>query len=114
MQFTLYRDEYGKVKKTRQSTEILVNELRRNTTEIHAKASNESAATQMARGASAAMLYFDEIEFTPFFDFILANSAPAFISTSLICISKGSLHSKFFGSSENEYCVFAIQTGKLP
>lgn len=78
MQFTLYRDEYGKVKKTRQSTEILVNELRRNTTEIHAKASNESAATQMARGASAAMLYFDEIEFTPFFDFILANSAPAF------------------------------------
>ena len=32
----------------------------------------------MARGASAAILYFDEIEHTPFFDIILANSAPTF------------------------------------
>ena len=41
------------------------------------------------------------------------NSAPAFILISFTCILNGSLHSKFFGSSENEYCVFAIHTGYL-
>jgi hypothetical protein len=32
----------------------------------------------MGRGASAAMIYMDEIEHTPFFDELLSNSAPAF------------------------------------
>ena len=41
------------------------------------------------------------------------NSAPALNTTSCTCILNGSLHSKFLGSSENEYCVFAIHTGKL-
>ena len=31
------------------------------------------------------------------------NSAPARKTTSCTCILKGSLHSKFFGSSEKEY-----------
>ena len=78
LQFLEYKDASGRVKKTRQSTVIMENELRNNMVEIHAKAANESAATKMARGASAAMLYFDEIEFMPYFDYILANSAPAF------------------------------------
>ena len=37
---------------------------------------------------------------------ITINSAPAFNTTSLICILNGCIHSKFFGSSENEYCVY--------
>ena len=43
--------------------------------------------------------------------FTTTNSAPFFSSTELICISNGFLQSKFLGSSENEYCVFAMHTG---
>ena len=42
------------------------------------------------------------------------NPAPDFISTFLTCILYLLLHSKFFGSSEKEYCVLAIQTGNFP
>ena len=40
--------------------------------------------------------------------------APAFRIISLTVILNGSSHCRFFGSSENEYCVFAIQIGKFP
>ena len=43
---------------------------------------------------------------------ITINSAPVLSHTSLTVILNGSLHSKFFGSSDKEYCVFAIQIGK--
>lgn len=78
-QFRSYKGDDGRVKKTRQSSEILENQLMHNKITIHAKANNESSANMMARGASAAMIYFDEIEHTPFFDTILANSTPAFM-----------------------------------
>ena len=39
--------------------------------------------------------------------------APAFSSTSLTLNSKDSVQSNFFASSENEYWVFAIHTGKF-
>ena len=46
--------------------------------------------------------------------YITIKPAPAFNSISLIFILNFSLHSIFFASSENEYCVFAIQIGKFP
>ena len=45
---------------------------------------------------------------------ITINPAPVFNITSFTCILNGSSHNKFFASSENEYCVFAIHTGNFP
>ncbi len=42
---------------------------------------------------------------------ITMNFAPVFRITFLTCILNGSIHNKFFASSDNEYCVFAIHTG---
>ena len=78
LQFKRYMDVDGKTKKTQQSTEILKNKLFNNELIIHPKPTSKAHAQGMARGASAAMLYFDEIEHTPFFDELLSNSAPAF------------------------------------
>jgi hypothetical protein len=78
LQFKRYQGDDGKVKKTRQSTEILENKLLHNRLDIHPKPTSLGHAQGMARGASAAMLYFDEIEHTPYFDELLSNSAPAF------------------------------------
>jgi hypothetical protein len=76
--FKKFLDADNKIKKTQQSTEILKNKLFNNELIIHPKPTSRAHAQGMGRGASAAMLYFDEIEHTPFFDELLSNSAPAF------------------------------------
>lgn len=99
MQFKRYMDIDGKAKKTRQSTQILNNSLRKNKITIHAKASSISNAESMARGASSAFMYFDEIEHTPFFDIILQNSAPAFATAHENALSAGLPTCRIFSST---------------
>lgn len=82
LQFKKYLGEDGKVKKTRQSSEILENRLLHNKLSIHPKPASLSHAQGLGRGGSGAILYFDEIEHTPFFGEILSNSAPLFKTAS--------------------------------
>ena len=77
-QFRKYYDDDGKVKSNQFSTQTLRNKRLHNEIVIHAKPSSISHAEGMARGASANIMYFDEIEHTPYFDVLLANSSPAF------------------------------------
>lgn len=78
MQFKRYIDKEGKEKKARKSTEKLENNLLHNQISIHPKPSSLSHAQGLGRGGSGAILYFDEIEFTPFFGEVLSNSAPLY------------------------------------
>lgn len=92
LQFKRYLDNEGKQKKTRQSTEILKNDLLHNQLEIHPKPSSLSHAQGMGRGGSGALLYFDEIEHTPFFGEILSNSAPLYKTASENAAAVGKPH----------------------
>ena len=82
MQFIKYIGDDGKVKKSRQATEKLENGLRKNVIEIHPKPTSLAHAQGMGRGGSGTILYFDEIEFTPYFGEILSNSAPLYKTAS--------------------------------
>lgn len=82
MQFSRYADKDGKIKKARRATESLENNLLHNQLIIHPKPTSLAHAQGMARGDSGAILYFDEIEFLPFFGEILSNSAPLFKTAS--------------------------------
>lgn len=82
LQFRRYMDSEGKMKKSRQSTEILENNLLHNRLDIHPKATSLAHAQGLGRGGSGSILYFDEIEHTPFFGEILSNSAPLFKTAS--------------------------------
>jgi len=82
LQFRRFMGEDGKIKKSRQATEKLENNLLHNTLEIHPKPTSSSHAQGLGRGGSGAILYFDEIEHTPFFGEIMANSAPLFKTAS--------------------------------
>lgn len=82
MQFRKYLDNEGKLKKARGSTEILENSLLHNKLEIHPKPTSLAHAQGLGRGGSGSILYFDEIEHTPFFGEILSNSAPLFKTAS--------------------------------
>ena len=105
LQFKRYQDPEGKVKKTRQSTEILENKLMHNRLTIHPKPTSLSHAQGMARGASAAILYFDEIEHTPFFDELLSNSAPAFKTAADNARAAGKPFARVFSSTPSCKCL---------
>lgn len=77
VQFIRYYDD-GKIKKSRQSAENLENNVRHNKLIIHPKPTSPTHAEGMARGDSGAIMYYDEIEHTPFFPILMENSAPAF------------------------------------
>lgn len=96
LQFKRYMDADGKVKKTRQSTEILENKLLHNMVEIHPKPASLSHAQGLGRGGSGAILYFDEIEHTPFFGEIMSNSAPLFKTASENAAIAGKPYGRIF------------------
>ena len=96
LQFKKYLGEDGKIKKSRQSTEILQNNLLRNSLEIHPKPTSLSHAQGLGRGGSGAILYFDEIEHTPFFGEILSNSAPLFKTASDNAAKVGKPYGRIF------------------
>lgn len=82
LQFKKYMGDDGKIKKAKQSTQILENNLLQNVLKIHASARSESSAQNMGRGSSGSVLYFDEIEFTRYFPIIWANSSPLYKTAS--------------------------------
>ena len=96
LQFRKYQAEDGKIKKSRQSTEILENNLLHNSVEIHPKPTSLSHAQGMGRGGSGTILYFDEIEHTPFFGEILSNSAPLFKTASENAAAAGLPYCRIF------------------
>lgn len=82
LQFRKYMDSEGKIKKSRQATENLENNLLHNKINIHPKPTSLSHAQGLGRGGSGSILYFDEVEFVPFFGEVMSNSAPLFKTAS--------------------------------
>lgn len=99
LQFRRYIAEDGKIKKSRQAAEILENNLLHNKLIIHPKPTSLSHAEGMARGDSGAILYFDEIEHTPFFPDLLSNSAPLFKTASENAALVGSPYCRVMSST---------------
>ena len=99
MQFIRFYDNQGKVKKSRQATERLENGLRRNLIEIHPKPTSLAHAQGMGRGGSGTILYFDEIEHTPFFGEILSNSAPLYKTASENAKAAGLPHARIMSTT---------------
>lgn len=96
LQFKRYMADDGKVKKARQSAKILMNSMLHNELHIHPRPSSLSHAQGMGRGGSGAILYFDEIEHTPFFGEILSNSAPLFKTASENASAAGKPYGRIF------------------
>lgn len=96
LQFKRYTDSDGKIKKAKQSTEILENNLLHNELKIHASAKSLAAAQNLGRGSSANVIYYDEIEFTLFFPEILSNSAPLYKTAAENAALAGKAYGRIF------------------
>lgn len=82
MQFIKYFGEDDKVHKNRQSTKVFQNKQFNNNLHIYPKPASDQHAQSIGRGGTGSILYYDEIEHTPFFGTILTNSAPLFKTAS--------------------------------
>ncbi|MCM1220663.1 MAG: hypothetical protein NC548_39860 [Lachnospiraceae bacterium] len=103
LQFSKFLDSEGKIKKAKRSATNLENTQFHNSITIHPKPASLSHAQGMGRGGSGAILYFDEIEHTPYFGEILSNSAPLFKTASENAAAVG-----------NPYCrIFTTTPGNL-
>ena len=78
LKFEKYVDTDGKIKKNKPGVEKIYNKVNDNSITIHPSAANIETAEGIGRGASAAIHYYDELEFTPFIDVILSNAYPVF------------------------------------
>ena len=102
LQFRRYIDSEGKVKKARASTEILMNNLLNNDLCIYPKPASKTHAQSIGRGGSGAIVYYDEMEHTPFFGEILSNSAPLFKTASENAAAVGSPHCRLFSCTPGD------------
>lgn len=99
LQYKKYIAEDGKIKKARQSTEKLENNLWHNELYIYPKPGNESHAQGLGRGGSGNILYFDEIEHMPFFGVVMGNSGPLFKTASENAADAGMPYCRLFSTT---------------
>jgi hypothetical protein len=71
-------DTSGREQRSRLNQEYIQNVILNNRVTISAEPRNLEHAQSLARGLAVPVLYFDELEFTPYIDVIMSNSAPAF------------------------------------
>ena len=76
MQFKQYHDDNNKIKKSKEATRIISNKW--NKVKTFPKANSIIAATNIGRGDSAPIIYYDEIEHTLYFPEIFRNTAFAY------------------------------------
>jgi len=90
MQFKQYRNDLGKLKKSKEATRVISNKY--NIVKTFPKASSIIAATNIGRGDSSPIIYYDEIEHTLFFPEIFRNTAFAYREASLGAEKVGKPH----------------------
>lgn len=82
LQLNRYVDKDKKIKTVRQASETVRNPVGENYATSTPEAASISKAMSIARGKSSPLILWDEFEFTPYSDVILANSAPIFKTAS--------------------------------
>lgn len=96
MQFDYYIDENGtKIKQTKNAT-ALKHPVNRNEITTKSKATSYDSALNLARGASAPMLHFDEPEFTNHIKTIIENSYSTYERAATNAERNHAMHARIF------------------
>ena len=90
MQFKEFHTDLGKVKKSKEATRVISNKY--NIVKTFPKANSIIAATNIGRGDSAPIIYYDEVEHTLFFPEIFRNTAFAYREASAGAEAVGKPH----------------------
>ena len=97
-----YIMEEGKTVKAVRNATTMKDPVTRNSIMITSSATSEESAMNIGRGFSAAILYFDEPEFTKFLPTIITNTYPAFAKTAAIAKENHSVYGRIFTSTPGD------------
>lgn len=95
-------NEDGKIEKGNNSATLLSHSVTKNRIKIRGKATSYEAALSMARGLSAPVLHFDEVEFCPWIDVIVSNSVSVFEQSAKVSKEAGTFFARIFTSTPGD------------
>lgn len=94
--------EDGKVEKGRDSATTFTHVVTKNKIKLKGRASGHSAALSLARGLSAPIIHFDEVEFCPYIDVIVQNSVSTYEQSAAASRAAGTLYGRIFTSTPGD------------
>lgn len=89
-------DEDGKVDRGQNSATSFRHPVTKNKIKLKGKATSMSSALSLARGLSAPIIHFDEVEFCPYIDVIVSNSVSTYEQSAKISRDNGTLYGRIF------------------
>lgn len=89
-------DENGKIDKGQDSATAVRHPVTKNKIKLKGKATGPSSALSLARGLSAPIIHFDEVEFCPYIDTIVSNSVSTYEQSAKISRDNGTLYGRIF------------------
>ena len=92
----------GKLNKEVRNATKLKHPISHNEVIIKGKATNQEGALNIARGLTAPLLYFDEIEFTNKIDIIIRNSAPVYVTAAANARKNNAIYGRVFTSTPGD------------
>ena len=97
-----YVDENGKNVRGKRNATKMENAITNNTIITKPQASSPDKATSLARGLTAPIIHFDEVEFTPFINIIVANSVSTYETAARNAKHNGGMYGRIFTSTPGD------------
>lgn len=112
MQFeSVYNEEDGKMTKQVKNATRMAHPITKNEIITKAKATSQESALNIARGLTAPIQHFDEVEFTSRIKTIIQNSAPTYEKASENAKKNGALYGRLFTSTPGDLDTLPGQEG---
>lgn len=112
MQFeSVYNEDDGKMTKQVKNATRMAHPITKNEIITKAKATSQESALNIARGLTAPIQHFDEVEFTSRIKTIVENSAPTYEKASENAKKNGALYGRLFTSTPGDLDTLSGQEG---
>ena len=108
---SVYSEEDGKIIKQVNNATKMKHPITKNEIITKAKATNQESALNIARGLTAPIQHFDEVEFTSKIKTIVENSAPTYEKASSNAKANGAIYGRIFTSTPGDLDTPSGQEG---
>lgn len=102
LRYEMLVTEDGKIEKGQDSATTYSHVVTKNKIKLKGKASGHSAALSLARGLTAPIIHFDEVEFCPCIDVIVQNSVSTYEQAAKASRDAGTLYGRIFTSTPGD------------
>lgn len=102
LRYETYVTEDGKIEKGNDSATLLSHAVTKNKIKVRGKATSPESALSIARGLTAPIIHYDEVEFCPFIDVIVSNSVSTYEQAAKVSREMGCVYGRIFTSTPGD------------